>query len=92
LANQGHAKEALVKYDEALKYAPNWAVLKEARDLIGFPDTGHSRVAAVNTRSSGRPATFRNNPPTRLRINPRPALRRKRAGRVLLLTTHKIGQ
>jgi hypothetical protein len=25
-----HTKEALVKYDEALKYAPNWKQLKEA--------------------------------------------------------------
>jgi hypothetical protein len=25
-------KEALAKYDEALKYAPNWAALKEARE------------------------------------------------------------
>jgi hypothetical protein len=31
LAKQGHRKEALVKYDEALKYAPNWTQLKEAR-------------------------------------------------------------
>jgi tetratricopeptide (TPR) repeat protein len=31
LAKRGHAKEALVKYDEALRYAPNWAALKEAR-------------------------------------------------------------
>jgi hypothetical protein len=23
---------ALAKYDEALKYAPNWAALKDARD------------------------------------------------------------
>ena len=32
LAKQGTRKEALVKYDEALKYAPNWKQLKEARD------------------------------------------------------------
>lgn len=32
LAKQGTRKEALVKYDEALKYAPNWAALKEARE------------------------------------------------------------
>jgi hypothetical protein len=25
-------KEALVKYDEAIKYAPNWKQLKEARE------------------------------------------------------------
>jgi hypothetical protein len=29
---QGNAKEALAKYDEALKYAPNWKQLKEARE------------------------------------------------------------
>jgi len=29
---QGHPKEGLVKYDEALKYAPNWAALKAARE------------------------------------------------------------
>jgi tetratricopeptide (TPR) repeat protein len=28
LVNQGHTQEALVKYNEALKYAPNWAVKK----------------------------------------------------------------
>jgi hypothetical protein len=27
-----HTKEALVKYDEALKYASNWKQLKEARE------------------------------------------------------------
>jgi hypothetical protein len=31
LAKRGHAKEALVKYDEALRYAPNWTSLTEAR-------------------------------------------------------------
>jgi tetratricopeptide (TPR) repeat protein len=30
LTQQGTRKEALVKYEEALKYAPNWAALKEA--------------------------------------------------------------
>ena len=29
---QGHNKEALTKFDEALKYAPNWKQLKEARE------------------------------------------------------------
>jgi hypothetical protein len=28
---QAHIKEALAKYDEALKYAPTWERLKEAR-------------------------------------------------------------
>jgi tetratricopeptide (TPR) repeat protein len=32
LARQSHFKLALAKYDEALKYAPNWASLKDARD------------------------------------------------------------
>jgi tetratricopeptide (TPR) repeat protein len=34
LATQGHAKEALAKYDEALKFAPNWKQLKEAREAL----------------------------------------------------------
>jgi hypothetical protein len=29
---QGRPTEALSKYDEALKYAPNWAALKKARE------------------------------------------------------------
>ena len=29
---QGQSKQAPVKYEEALKYAPNWAALREARD------------------------------------------------------------
>jgi hypothetical protein len=29
---QGDTKEALAKYDAALKYAPNWKQLKEARE------------------------------------------------------------
>lgn len=32
LVKQGKPQEALAKYDEALKYAPNWKELKEARD------------------------------------------------------------
>jgi Flp pilus assembly protein TadD len=39
LAKQGKTKEALVKYDEALKYAPNWKQLKEARDAA--PNVTH---------------------------------------------------
>jgi hypothetical protein len=31
LVQQGQIKEARIKYDEALKYAPNWTALKEAR-------------------------------------------------------------
>jgi predicted Zn-dependent protease len=34
LVKQGKIKEALVKYDEALKYAPNWKQLKEAREAL----------------------------------------------------------
>lgn len=33
LARQGQAKAALIRYDEALKYSPNWTALKEARAL-----------------------------------------------------------
>jgi predicted negative regulator of RcsB-dependent stress response len=32
LVKQGNTKDALAKYDEALKYAPNWKQLKESRD------------------------------------------------------------
>ena len=31
LAKQGNAKQALAKYEEALKYAPNWKELKDLR-------------------------------------------------------------
>ncbi len=34
LAKQGHMEEALAKYDEALKYAPNSKELKEAREAV----------------------------------------------------------
>jgi len=34
LAKQGKTKDALAKYDEALKYAPDWKQLKEARDAV----------------------------------------------------------
>jgi len=34
LAKQGRTKDALAKYDEALKYAPNWKQLKEAREAL----------------------------------------------------------
>jgi len=39
LGKQGHAKEALAKYDEALRYAPNWAILKEAREAAAMHKT-----------------------------------------------------
>jgi tetratricopeptide (TPR) repeat protein len=34
LARLGQANAALTKYDEALKYAPNWKELKEAREAV----------------------------------------------------------
>jgi hypothetical protein len=33
LAKQAHARDALAKNDEAIKYAPNWAALKEAHEV-----------------------------------------------------------
>jgi Flp pilus assembly protein TadD len=39
LAKQGHGKEALAKYDEALKYAPNWKQLQEAREAAANQKT-----------------------------------------------------
>ena len=33
-SRQGKPTEALAKYDEALKYAPNWKQLKEAREAM----------------------------------------------------------
>jgi Tfp pilus assembly protein PilF len=39
LAKQGHGKEALTKYDEALKYAPNWKQLQEARETAANQKT-----------------------------------------------------
>jgi Flp pilus assembly protein TadD len=32
LMKQGRRREALVKYDQGLKYAPNWAARKQARE------------------------------------------------------------
>jgi Flp pilus assembly protein TadD len=34
LATQGKTKEALAKYEAALKYASNWKQLKEAREAL----------------------------------------------------------
>ena len=34
LAKQGKTKEALAKYDEALKYAPNWKQLRDGREAL----------------------------------------------------------
>ena len=39
LVKQGKTKEALAKYDEALKYAPNWKQLKEAREAAAKQKT-----------------------------------------------------
>lgn len=32
LARQGHRTQALTEYDEALKYAPSWVALRQARE------------------------------------------------------------
>jgi hypothetical protein len=52
LVKQGKTKDALAKYGEALKYAPNWKQLHEARErsgeaeeLIGLLRSGRSRSA-----------------------------------------------
>ena len=34
LVREGRWKEALAKYDRALKYAPNWAELHRLRDAV----------------------------------------------------------
>jgi len=34
LVTEGNTKEAAAKYDEALKYAPNWSQLKKAREAL----------------------------------------------------------
>lgn len=34
LVKQGHLREAHAKYEQALKYAPNWAALKDARNAV----------------------------------------------------------
>ena len=34
LVKQGRMKEALVKYDQALKYAPNWKQLIDAHEAL----------------------------------------------------------
>ena len=52
LPKQGHAKEALTKFDEALKYAPHWVALKAAREAVAWheadtrePHIGHVRFS-----------------------------------------------
>jgi tetratricopeptide (TPR) repeat protein len=37
LAKQGRGKQALAQYDAALKYAPNWKQLKDAREATAKP-------------------------------------------------------
>jgi predicted negative regulator of RcsB-dependent stress response len=37
LVKQGNTKDALAKYDEALKYAPNWTQLQQARASLAKP-------------------------------------------------------
>jgi tetratricopeptide (TPR) repeat protein len=39
LAKQGKTKEALTKYNEALKYAPHWKQLQEAREAVAKQKT-----------------------------------------------------
>jgi hypothetical protein len=34
LAREGHTKEALAKYNEAIKYASNWKQLSEVRETL----------------------------------------------------------
>jgi Flp pilus assembly protein TadD len=36
LAKQGKTKEALAKYDVALKYAPHWKQLQQAREVVAL--------------------------------------------------------
>ena len=39
LVKQGKIKDALAKYDEALKYAPNWKQLKDVREAAAKQKT-----------------------------------------------------
>jgi hypothetical protein len=39
LVKQGYSKDALAKYDETLKYAPNGKQLKEAREAAANQNT-----------------------------------------------------
>jgi predicted negative regulator of RcsB-dependent stress response len=39
LVKQDNTKDALAKYDEALKYAPNWKQLKESREAVAKQKT-----------------------------------------------------
>jgi tetratricopeptide (TPR) repeat protein len=46
LVGQGHAEEGLAKYDEALKFAPNWKELKDSRDAIAKKKANRSQISA----------------------------------------------
>jgi hypothetical protein len=39
LVKRGKTKDALAKYDEALRYAPNWKQLKDAREAVAKQKT-----------------------------------------------------
>ena len=39
LVKQGKTKDALAKYDEALKYAPHWKQLQDAREALAKQKT-----------------------------------------------------
>lgn len=47
LVKPGNTKDALAKYDEALKYTPNWKQLKESREAVAKQKTGFRRSEAV---------------------------------------------
>jgi tetratricopeptide (TPR) repeat protein len=46
LAKEGHGKEGLAKYDEALKYAPNWKELKESREALIKREADRAPISA----------------------------------------------
>jgi hypothetical protein len=56
LLKRGHGKEALAKYYEALKQAPSWKQLKEAREAVAKQKSnwpaGKRTIAAVGYRFS----------------------------------------
>ena len=58
LVKEGHFKQALAKYDEALKYAPNWAALRAARDAAASTDRNATAAptAAATPHGAARPS------------------------------------
>jgi len=50
LITQGKTKEALVKYDAALKYATNWTQLNDALEAAAKPDSGQKRSSRCDAR------------------------------------------